>query len=52
MAQQLEAVQQRAAAKEANSRKYKDAVRAFKVRACTLVCRAADASGTVPIAQG
>ena len=31
--QQLQVVQHRAAAKEASSRKYKEAVRAFKVRA-------------------
>ncbi len=32
LSQQLEVVQRRAAAKEASSRKYKEAVRAFKVR--------------------
>lgn len=32
LTQQLHVVQQRAAAKEASSKKYKEAVRAFKVR--------------------
>lgn len=34
LSQQLEVVQHRAAAKEASSRKYKEAVRAFKVTHC------------------